>query len=127
MKLVFLPGMDGTGKLFSPLLQELPEDDFILIAESFSGPIGYELSKRKAMYSLLHSAEVIDLPVAYIQASSDKLLSADKAQEFRECFSSIIFKKLDGPHFILQSRPLESAQAIVELIEHLEETNHLDV
>ncbi|MDG9668867.1 lysophospholipase [Hahella sp. CR1] len=68
-KLVMLPGMDGTGDLFAPFLEcipqietqiiplpqtgaqdydslaayvreQLPDDDFYLLAESFSGPIG---------------------------------------------------------------------------------------
>ena len=68
MRLVLLPGMDGTGELFSPLLQhiavntlvislpqsgaqdyetltayvlsQLPDEEYVLLAESFSGPIG---------------------------------------------------------------------------------------
>jgi len=77
MKLVLLPGMDGTGNLFQPFINEVPsdidctvisypnneclsykeleayvldklpkEEDFVLLAESFSGPIGYLLAKR---------------------------------------------------------------------------------
>jgi pimeloyl-[acyl-carrier protein] methyl ester esterase len=74
VKLILLPGLDGTGKLFSPLLKvlskldcevialpetgdqdyrthtawvrkRLPEQDFILIAESFSGPIAVALAQ----------------------------------------------------------------------------------
>lgn len=73
MNIVLLPGLDGTGQLFDALLpylsnqsvriiplpnsgdqsyefltayvkHELPKDDFILVAESFSGPIGAMLS-----------------------------------------------------------------------------------
>lgn len=76
MKLILLPGMDGTGHLFSPLLrylshldcdvitlpttgdqgylrlsdyvqERLPKEDFILLAESFSGPIAEKLSRRR--------------------------------------------------------------------------------
>ena len=77
MKLILLPGMDGTGKLFQPFINELPDEidcsvisypenkclsykeletfvfdklpkdeDFVLLAESFSGPVGYLLAKR---------------------------------------------------------------------------------
>lgn len=77
MKLILLPGMDGTGKLFQSFISELPSnieysiitypeneylgykelelyvleklpkiDNFVLVAESFSGPIGYLLAKR---------------------------------------------------------------------------------
>ncbi|MDR6983694.1 alpha-beta hydrolase superfamily lysophospholipase [Rheinheimera pacifica] len=75
MKLVLLPGMDGTGMLFDPLvaniqgmevvvlplptegaqdykalsqdiLKRLPDEDFILVAESFSGGIAALLSQQ---------------------------------------------------------------------------------
>jgi pimeloyl-ACP methyl ester carboxylesterase len=78
MKMILLPGLDGTGKLFQPLLEKLPPDmdilvisypnnkllsynelvdyvllylptneKFILVAESFSGPIAYRISQQK--------------------------------------------------------------------------------
>ncbi len=77
MKIILLPGMDGTGILFEPLLKELSEDmdaqvisypfdmkqsysqltcyvkgklpeseEFVLVAESFSGPIGYAIATQ---------------------------------------------------------------------------------
>ena len=77
MKLILLPGMDGTGILFQPFLDIFPEEietqiitfpcneklsyqelisyvcdklpkdnDFVILAESFSGPIAYEISKN---------------------------------------------------------------------------------
>lgn len=72
-----LPGLDGTGKLFTPLIKELdssimiqtinyytqkkqtydelveyvleklPKDDFVLVAESFSGFIAYQIGLKK--------------------------------------------------------------------------------
>lgn len=80
MKLVLLPGLDGTGQLFRPLLEELsfniqtqiityphdvklgykqlleyvierlPTEDFILLGESFSGPIAHQVALRKPRY-----------------------------------------------------------------------------
>ena len=71
MSFVLLPGMDGTGRLFEPLLKLgldampiayssevpkgyealeadirplLPERDFLLVAESFSGPLGLRIA-----------------------------------------------------------------------------------
>lgn len=73
MKLVLLPGLDGTGELFAPLVaalggtvvqvvrypadrpmdytgheafarSQLPQDDFVLLAESFSGPVGISIA-----------------------------------------------------------------------------------
>ena len=94
MKLVLLPGLDGTGKLFTPLIealpssidiqvitypldkkqsyhelteyvkQNLPQEDFILLAESFSGPIAYRvaLSKPKHLKSLILVATFLENP-----------------------------------------------------------------
>lgn len=94
MKLVLLPGLDGTGKLFAPLIEALPDsidiqvityplnkeqtynelieyvklnlptEDFILLAESFSGPIAYQiaLSKPKQLKSLILVATFLENP-----------------------------------------------------------------
>lgn len=214
--------MDGTGNLFSPLLralsnfdcevialpdtgsqdyasitrvvkERLPKEDFILVAESFSGPIGTALAKEgidnlkgiifvatflsapsglllaaaqllplkflsnlpfakhfhkalflgsgasnelthlfistvrsppsvlikarlSSMQSLSFSPEEIKLPVGYIQAASDKLVSPDKAVEFCNSFNNIAIKTIEGPHFILQAKPTECAVVISELV-----------
>jgi len=94
MKLVLLPGLDGTGKLFAPLIkalpnsidiqvityplnkkqsyneliqyvkQNLPTEDFVLLAESFSGPIAYQiaLTKPKQLKSLILVATFLENP-----------------------------------------------------------------
>lgn len=77
MKLVLLPGLDGTGDLFAPLVAalreidcqviayppdremdyaeheahvraQLPQDDYVLLAESFSGPVGVSIAASSA-------------------------------------------------------------------------------
>ncbi len=231
MKLVLLPGMDGTGDLFSPLLQmlpgfqwevialpnsgaqdyasiivyvkqRLPDEDFILIAESFSGPIGMALAKSGmenlkgvifvatflstpskclvflarclplkfllklpfstlfikalflgsdasdelihlfktclyslssalikarlgAMYSLIYHPRDIELPVGYIQAVSDKLVCSGKLNEFRNSFNNIMVKTIEGPHFILQSKPEQCAAVISEMVPMLKKHSKL--
>jgi len=225
LKLVLLPGMDGTGNLFSPLLRELsefncevitlpisgpqdyltitefvkgklPREDFILVAESFSGPIGVALAREGAenmkgiifvatflspphkillgfarrlpikllsslplasifhkmlflgfsasqelvvlfqytvlslpsslikarlssMQSLVTTSDDIDLPVGYIQATSDRLVCSNKINDFRDTFKKIIIKPINGPHFILQANPVECAAEISELVHRL--------
>lgn len=77
MKVILLPGLDGTGALFKPFMEALPNDvetllisypphlklnykelvefvfshlpkeNFILVGESFSGPVAYQLALRK--------------------------------------------------------------------------------
>jgi len=98
MKLVLLPGLDGTGKLFAPLIevlsdsidvqiityhlnkeqsynelieqvkQNLPKEDFVLLAESFSGPIAYHiaLSQPKQLKSLILVATFLENPRPFL-------------------------------------------------------------
>lgn len=225
MKLILLPGLDGTGELFYPLLMalsgfdceiirlpeegdqdyqsltswvrdRLPQQDFILIAESFSGPIAAALAQEgiknlkgiifaatflsapdkllintaqflpvrflttlrwikyihkalflgmdadkeliqqfkstvsalpsdliKARLSSILSLPIklgrCDLPVVYIRAQGDRLVSSKKANEFAGYFSRITIKVVDGPHFILQAKPSECAAIIAELAHKL--------
>jgi len=94
VKLVLLPGLDGTGILFEPLIKELsndfkiqvisyppdkelsyselveyvkshlPKEDYILLAESFSGYIAYNiaLSKPKNLKGLILVAAFLKNP-----------------------------------------------------------------
>jgi pimeloyl-ACP methyl ester carboxylesterase len=225
LKLVLLPGLDGKGELFQPILSllrehevkvislpetgeqnyqkltshvkaQLPEQEFLIVAESFSGPIAAELAKEKIPYlkgiifvatflsppnklllavtsalpikalaslpgasflsqalffgncaskellglfqysvaslpnsiltgrikavSLLNfSGTKIELPVAYIRALSDKLVPASKSLEFGRFFGNITIKEIEGPHFLLQTKPKESAAAITEFAKAL--------
>lgn len=219
--LVLLPGMDGTGKLFTEFLsyydgdhlvislpesgpqdhatlanvinRQLPNESYILLAESFSGGIVPELLKLnpthikgvifvasflssprsyliglaklipiKALVSLPLSniahrllflgqeatklllskfvnvirsipkqvlsnrLEVLkrlqlpettfDIPTIYIRALSDRLISTKKSQEVAHVFNHIEFVELEGPHFILQAKPKETAALIQSLI-----------
>jgi pimeloyl-ACP methyl ester carboxylesterase len=223
--MILLPGLDGTGKLFAPLLMalaefdyeiialpevggqdyqsltawvrdKLPQQDFFLVAESFSGPIAAALAGEEvkylkgiifvatflsppdrllinlsrflpirflvslplavyfhkllflgraadkafirlfqstvsglpsslikarltAMLSLPLKLEVCDLPVVYIQARADNLVSATKANEFSRYFKHIALEVIDGPHFILQTKPIECASIISGLAHKL--------
>lgn len=96
MRLILLPGMDGTGKLFSPLINlitdidvdviplphegpqdydsltqwvstKLPERDFILLAESFSGPIAANLSRQNNPHlkSVIFVASFLSAPSSW--------------------------------------------------------------
>jgi pimeloyl-ACP methyl ester carboxylesterase len=94
MKLVLLPGLDGTGLLFQPLVEvlsgefdiqiisyptdrvlgyselteyvatSLPADKFVLLAESFSGPVAYRIAKRKPknLQSVIFVASFLSSP-----------------------------------------------------------------
>lgn len=97
MKAVLLPGMDGTGEMFRPLtdklpekiepiiisypldkvmdyeelvsyvIDRLPEEDFVLVAESFSGYIAYQiaLKENKNLKKVIFVASFLDKPSKY--------------------------------------------------------------
>ena len=95
MKLVLLPGLDGTGRLFQPLVKVLPShltpvviaypadkplsyaelvrfvkqqvsvnEDYVLLAESFSGPVAIEISAAHPanLKALILSATFVSNP-----------------------------------------------------------------
>ncbi|HEC27635.1 MAG TPA: alpha/beta hydrolase [Gammaproteobacteria bacterium] len=97
MKVVLLPGLDGTGILFKPLtdalskdidtmvisyppdlnmsyrelvefvMGQLPKEEFILVGESFSGPIAYQIAllKPKTIKSVIFVATFLENPRRY--------------------------------------------------------------
>ena len=102
MKVVLLPGLDGTGALFKPFIEALPHDietlvvsyppnlklnyealvefvighlpqeEFILVAESFSGPIAYMLALRKLenLKAVIFVATFLDNPRPFLLSLS---------------------------------------------------------
>ncbi|HKO96596.1 MAG TPA: alpha/beta hydrolase [Pyrinomonadaceae bacterium] len=103
MKLVLLPGLDGTGRLFEPLVQALPshlspvvisypnekplsytellrfvkvqlpsDENYVLLAESFSGPLAIEVSATQPpnLKALILSATFVSNPALVPQSMS---------------------------------------------------------
>ena len=77
-------------------------------------------SRLSAMQSLVAPSGELDIPVGYIQATSDRLVHSNKINDFRNIFKNVIVKAVNGPHFILQANPIECAAAISELAYSLE-------
>ncbi len=227
--------MDGTGLLFDPLLQRLDdfetlvlplpqlgpqdykslsqqiqaklpkEDDFVLIAESFSGGIASELSELpiqnlrgiifvasflssprplltralsylplgialklplpKILYKtwffdefasdleIEHFKKVLkhlpsktirarlrviaalkysrrktaDIPTHYLQARGDRLVPPTKLREFQKTFRELGTTVIPGPHFLLQARPQQAADAIRDIVHQLKKDNLADL
>jgi len=102
MKVILLPGLDGTGTLFQPLLDalpknidtqtisyppniklgwesltefvlnQLPEEEFILIAESFSGYIAYQIALQNPdkLQSIIFIASFLESPKPFLLSLS---------------------------------------------------------
>lgn len=222
MKIIVLPGLDGTGNLLnefakalgenSPtrvitypsekynyqdllvyISEQLPNDEYILIAESFSGPLGIEIAAHNFQHlkavifvatfaraphpipsrvakflalvplpaeviaklsqrfvignyqtkefaaeyvttlkklpkrtvanklsELLQTDKVgmlkrIEAPMAYIMAENDLLVPSNVSSDFKPFCDDFI--ALEGPHFILQAKPYETAKLIIQFIE----------
>jgi pimeloyl-ACP methyl ester carboxylesterase len=56
------------------------------------------------------------VPCCYLQASHDRLVPAGAASWFGERFASFRLEIVQGPHFLLQTRPRECAQLIARMI-----------
>ena len=224
MRLVLLPGLNGSSKLFAPLLaqlQEIPlqiielpgqgpqdytslanavaeqlpiDNPFVLLGESFSGPLAYRLALQspKGLKGLIFAAsflqsphplavlasrlptpkmllshsrllrllcigdaqpavlqmlqtEIRDMPSALIKArlrslaelsspeqkvvipalhlwpTYDRLVSNAAAASLASGCSNLRREGIEGPHFLLQSRPQACAMTIRDFIEQLKD------
>ena len=76
------------------------------------------LAQRLALVASRHAFDNVpaDLPSYYIRATGDQLVPASCGQWFQRRFAKCEVKELEGPHFLLQAKPRESAQLIMSLI-----------
>ncbi len=135
MKLVLLPGLDGTGRLFEPFVQALPShlspviisypndkplsyaelvrfvklqvpsvEDYVLLAESFSGPVAIEISATHLtnLKALVLSATFVSNPALAPQIMSPLLRG--------------LFFALEPPQFVV-SRYLLGKKPPLDLVE----------
>jgi len=70
-----------------------------------------EVMKRQQLPQVTFNISAI-----YIRALSDRLISPKKSQEVANVFNHIEFVEIEGPHFILQAQPKESARLVTEAI-----------
>lgn len=213
--IVLLPGLDGTGTLFADFLEKidgprtvisyppeellgyreiqslvtknLPEAPFVLLGESFSGPIAVAIAAmnppnlrgiilcasfvrsplrlpmltpltrflparppisllcallmgrrstpnlRKALFAALDQVHpsvlqyrlrealfvdyrsllcTISVPALYLRATGDRVIPARCMHEFLDGISDATSVDIDGPHFLLQCQPAETARAV---------------
>lgn len=119
MKLILLPGLDGTGELFEPFINELPatldvetiaypteptlsynellayveiqlpKEDFIIIAESFSGWIAYQI----ALQNFVHLRSIIFVAT---------FLQPPKLLKFSKFFPLRLIASLSIPRIIIK-------------------------
>lgn len=225
MKLILLPGMDGTGLLFADFIQVLPDTidpvvvsypqyerlsysqlvalverqlpvsgDYVILGESFSGPVAISLAAKsppglkglilcctfainpKPLFTLLgsmipvsivperlrnwmllgrnsssslelqtgkvlqtipdgefkqrirevHTCNKEDLlgaigvPVLYLRASNDRLIPKKTASEIASNIQQCNVIDMEGPHMLLQAKPVETSKAVSNFIHDLQ-------
>ncbi len=104
-RLLFL-GQEAT----KPLLSK-----FVNVIKSIPKQV---LSNRLEVMKRLQLPETtFDIPTIYIRALSDRLISPKKSQEIANIFNRVKFIEIEGPHFILQAKPKETAELIQSLIQ----------
>ena len=59
------------------------------------------------------------LPILYMQAEQDRLVSARSMKEIQELRPDIVNIAINGPHLLLQSNPQEAAQAITHFLQQI--------
>jgi len=74
-------------------------------------------NRLKIMRSLKFNGKESNIPSTYILPTKDRLVSKSKHHEFIKYFSQLQVKEVNGPHFVLQINPKESAQKISVFIE----------
>lgn len=135
MKIVLLPGLDGTGNLFSSILRFLPAEDvivialpavgeqtfetlteycqtkvpkepYILVAESFSGPIGIKLAAKDTglMKRLMLVATFASPPKPYVSRFCSMLPIKELMRlPFSSIASRLLFLGLNTPKEIIDN------------------------
>ncbi len=58
----------------------------------------------------------IDVPVLWLTAAHDRLVPAGATAHVRALRPDFEFRRLDGPHLLLQRRPIESAAVVSEFL-----------
>jgi pimeloyl-ACP methyl ester carboxylesterase len=69
---------------------------------------------------VLAELEQITVPILYIQAKQDRLVSAKCLEDIRRINPQIELAKLDGPHLLLQREPQKSADLVSEFLRGLD-------
>jgi hypothetical protein len=100
MKLVLLPGLDGIGLLFEPLLRVLPSSfSPIVISYPPEEPLAY--------------AELVPYVKSRIPANDVKRRSLTEMKSIKATMEVV---EIDGPHLLLQRKPEECLAAMNRFI-----------
>lgn len=121
MRLVLLPGMDGTGILFKPFM-DAPMETVLLFHRALKAVSPRVLADR--LHSILEvdcRAELdrIQVPLLWLTAKQDRLVRGACIEELPGAGRNVRLETIDAAHLILQSRPLQSAAIIRQFLDQI--------
>jgi pimeloyl-[acyl-carrier protein] methyl ester esterase len=92
-----------------------------LLRESLASVSPKVLGQRLSIVAARHSfGKPVDIPCCYMRASQDRLVPATCSDWFERKFRRCELREIDGPHFLLQARPIEAAQAVASFMNGLD-------
>ena len=78
------------------------------------------IANRLRLVADAHSFETqFQIPCYYLQAKHDRLVPSCHIQWFQKHFANFTVERIDGPHFLLQTRPGECAQRVANIARRL--------
>jgi pimeloyl-[acyl-carrier protein] methyl ester esterase len=95
--------------------------DLNILRETVASVSPAVLAQRLALIGMRHSfgRARFDVPACYLRPSDDKLVPASAVKWFQQRFKKLAVEEIDGPHFLLQAKPRESARAIEKAMQAL--------
>lgn len=106
----FLVGEDAPQELVDTVLQTIrgvrPEVLVARLHEVLRSDVREELAK-------------VATPVLALRAESDRLLGQVCAEEILRVRPSTVVESIEGPHLLLQSRPREAAEAVMQFLQQI--------
>ena len=61
----------------------------------------------------------IGVPILYMQAKQDRIVDASSLEDIRQRRPDASVIALDGPHLLLQSKPIQAAEAVMQFLQQL--------
>jgi pimeloyl-ACP methyl ester carboxylesterase len=115
--------LDPIKALFLKIMCLDKEPDLGLLHDALSAIRSVPASTIKSRMKVLASVDVRSLlsqvttPVLYLQAMQDRLVGTQLSRQLISGLENVSVRQIGGPHMLLQSRPHECAEAILEFIE----------
>lgn len=95
------------------------EPDLKILSDALSAIRSVPASTIKSRLGVLanldmrHMLSQVEVPVLYLQAMADRLVSARLSNQLTRELQNVLVQEIDGPHLLFQSRPQECAKAIL--------------